>query len=414
MASSHDCGGDAAPLAVEAALELLLARARPVAGKETVSLHEALGRVLAESLVSPVDHPIRDNSAMDGYAVRAAEAAGGAELAVSQRIPAGARAEPLQPGTAARIFTGASVPAGADTVVVQEACAGLQDGRVRMPPDVPPGRNIRYRGEQFRAGAEVLPAGIRLGPQHLALAASVGAASLAVRRRLRVAILASGDELVEPGTRLGEGQIYNSNRHLFRALLSELGCEVIDLGIVADTLDATRAALVEGADRADLVLASGGVSVGEEDHVRPAVQSLGRLDLHSVAMRPGRPVAFGRIGDTPFFGSPGNPVSLFVTFCLFVRPFVLRMQGLDPVLSPRRIQAVAGFDWPRPDRRREYQRARLLPREDGMPWVEVFRSRSSADLTSLTWADGLVELPEGRAFSSGERLSFIPFSELIP
>jgi molybdopterin molybdotransferase len=260
----------------------------------------------------------------------------------------------------------------------------------------------------------VLPAGVRLGPQHLAVAASVGAAVLPVRRKLKVAILASGDELVEPGQPLGPGQIYNSNRTLFRALLAGLGCEVLDLGIVADTLEATQSALAAGAAKADLVLASGGVSVGEEDHVRPAVQALGRLDLWSVAMRPGRPVAFGHIGDRPFIGSPGNPVSLFVTFCLFARPFIQRMQGLDPLPALRRIRAAAGFDWPKPDKRREYQRAKLVSRSDGTLRVEVFRSRSSADLTSLTWADGLVELRERLGFRAGEPVSFIPFSELIP
>jgi molybdopterin molybdotransferase len=416
MAAAHDCGGDRpAPLSIEAALALLLQQARPVAGTQAVALADALGRVLAEPVASPIDQPAWDNSAMDGYAVRAADVAGSTDgvLPVSQRIPAGARAEPLAPGSAARIFTGAPVPAGADTVVVQEACTALDDARVRLPADIQAGRNIRYRGEQLRAGDQVLPAGVRLGPQHLAVAASVGAAELRVYRRLKVAIFASGDELVEPGAPLADGQIYNSNRTLFRGLLAGLGCDIQDLGIVADTLEATTRALAEGAEQADLVLASGGVSVGEEDHVRPAVEQLGRLDLWSVAMRPGRPVAFGHIGATPFIGSPGNPVSLFVTFCLFARPFIQRMQGLDPVPTPRRIRAAAGFDWPRPDKRREYQRARLVSAADGTPTAEVFASRSSADLTSLTWADGLVELPENRSFRAGEPVSFIPFSELV-
>ncbi|NBC12715.1 MAG: molybdopterin molybdenumtransferase MoeA, partial [Gammaproteobacteria bacterium] len=227
------------------------------------------------------------------------------------------------------------------------------------------------------------------------------------------AIFASGDELVEPGRPLGPGQIYNSNRTLYQALLTGLGCEIVDLGIVPDTRAATRAALADGAERADLVLASGGVSVGEEDHVRPAVEELGRLDLWSVAMRPGRPLAFGHIADTPFIGSPGNPVSLFVTFCLFARPFIQRMQGLDPVPTPKRIRAAAGFDWPKPDKRREYQRARLVADAAGNASVQVFPSRSSADLTSLTWADGLVELMEHQALQAGEPVGFIPFTELL-
>jgi molybdopterin molybdotransferase len=413
MAAAHDCGGTGKPpLSVEAALEVLLAEARPIADSERLALAQAQGRVLAADLASPSDQPAWDNSAMDGYAIRAADAAQG-PLPVSQRIPAGAAAEPLAPGTAARIFTGAPVPAGADTVVVQEACESLDDRWVRLPVAMEAGRNIRYRGEQLRAGDTVLPAGARLGPQHLAVAASVGAAALDVRRRLRVAVFASGDELVEPGRPLGPGQIYNSNRTLYQALLTGLGCEIIDLGIVPDTRAATRAALADGAERADLVLASGGVSVGEEDHVRPAVEALGRLDLWRVAMRPGRPLAFGHIAETPFIGSPGNPVSLFVTFCLFARPFIQRMQGLDPLPTPKRIRAVAGFDWPKPDKRREYQRARLVTDAAGNASVEVFASRSSADLTSLTWADGLVELMEGQPLQAGEPVGFIPFSELL-
>lgn len=413
MAGAHDCGDPGrAPHSVEAALALLLAEARPLADSEPVPLAEAQGRVLASSLVSPGDQPAWDSSAMDGYALRAADAAQG-PLPVSQRIPAGAVAEPLASGTAARIFTGAPVPAGADTVVVQEVCERLGDGRVQLPATVDAGHNIRYRGEQLCAGDAVLTAGARLGPQHLALAASVGAAVLHVRRRLRVAIVASGDELVEPGEPLGPGQIYNSNRTLYQALLAGLGCEIIDLGIVPDTLAATRTALADGAERADLVLASGGVSVGEEDHVRPAVEALGRLDLWSIAIRPGRPLAFGHIGETPFIGSPGNPVSLFVTFCLFARPFIQRMQGLEPLPTPKRIHATAGFDWPKPDRRREYQRARLVVDAAGHARVEVFAGRSSADLRSLTWANGLVELMEGQTLRAGDPVAFIPFTELL-
>jgi molybdopterin molybdotransferase len=295
---------------------------------------------------------------------------------------------------------------------MQEDCA-IDGDLVQVPGDLKTGANVRRRGEDLRAGDLLLPAGTRLGPQHLGLAASVGVADLTVKRRLRVAFVASGDELVMPGRPLAPGQIYNSNRFLFSALLEALGCTVIHLGIVEDRLEATVEALAAAADQADLVLASGGVSVGDEDHVRPAVERLGSLDLWRVAMRPGKPLAFGHIGDTPFIGSPGNPVSLFVTFCLFARPFILRMQGVAGDLRPLHLPVRAGFDWPTPTKRREYLRARLDQDADGAPVAQIFSSRSSAALTSLTWADGLVVMPQGRTLTTGETISFIPFSELL-
>ncbi len=413
MTTRNDCATDAAPLSVEAALQRLLEYARPIADSERVSTFSARNRVLAEPLLSPVDLPCWDNSAMDGYAVNRAElAAHGGRLRVAQRIPAGSCGMPLAAGTAARIFTGAPVPDNADAVVVQEVCT-RDDDWVQMPVDIAVRANIRQRGEDVRAGDEVITAGTRLSPQHVGLAASVGAERLMVRRRLRVAILASGDELVMPGQPLAPGQIYNSNRFVYHALLDALGCDIVDLGIVADSLDATIAALQNAATQADLVLASGGVSVGEEDHVRPAMQHLGSLDLWRIAMRPGKPLAFGRINDVPFIGSPGNPVSMFVTFCLFVRPFILRMQGVAGDLMPLMLPARAGFDWPAPDQRREYQRARLERDADGESVVRVFQSRSPAALTSLTWANGVVVIPEGRTIAAGEAVDFIPFSELM-
>jgi molybdopterin molybdotransferase len=413
VTTDNDCAIGTVPLSVEAGLQRLLEFASPIADSERVSTFVARNRVLAESLLSPVDLPCWDNSAMDGYAVNRAElAARGGRLRVAQRIPAGSCGRPLAAGTAARIFTGAPVPDNADAVVVQEVCA--RDGDwVQMPVDVDAGANIRQRGEDVRAGDAVIASGTRLSPQHVGLAASVGAEQLAVRRRLRVAILASGDELVMPGQPLAPGQIYNSNRFVYHALLDALGCDIIDLGIVADSLDATVAALQDAAVQADLVLASGGVSVGEEDHVRPAMQQLGSLDLWRIAMRPGKPLAFGRIDDVPFIGSPGNPVSMFVTFCLFVRPFILRMQGVAGELMPLMLPARAGFDWPAPDQRREYQRARLERDANGESVVRVFQSRSPAALTSLTWANGVVVIPEGRTIAAGEPVDFIPFSELM-
>ena len=370
MAETHASCPDPADrptLTREVALERILLHARPIAGTETVPLDEGLGRVLAASVASAVDVPGWDNSAMDGYAIRTADlepAAG--RLRVAQRIPAGTAGLPLEPGTAARIFTGAPVPPGADTVVIQEHCE--RDGDwVLIPADTQAGGNIRRAGEDLRAGAEAIPAGTRLGPQHLGLAACGGAAHLTVYRRLRVAVLASGDELVAPGKPLAPGQIYDSNRFAMNGLLRGLGCDVLDLGLVPDTLEETVDALARAAASADLVLTSGGVSVGEEDHVKPAIAQLGSLDLWSVAVRPGKPLAFGQVGGTPFLGCPGNPVSLFVTFCLFARPLVLRLQGIAGDLAPRAFPVRAGFDWPRPDRRREFHRARLATGPDGEP-----------------------------------------------
>ncbi len=290
----------------------------------------------------------------------------------------------------------------------------MRDGDwVEVPADTPTGANIRRAGEDIRAGTQSIDAGTRLGPQHLGLAACVGAASLTVYRRLRVAVLASGDELVMPGQPLAPGQIYNSNRFMLIGLLQGLGCEVLDLGTVSDDLESTVDALARGGRAADLVLASGGVSVGEEDHMRPALERLGPLALWSVAIRPGKPLAFGHIGDTPFLGSPGNPVSLFVTMCLFARPLVLRLQGIAGDLAPRAFRVRAGFDWPRPDRRREYHRARLQTGADGGAEAIVHPSRSAGVLSSVVWADGLVEIPEGREIRQGEPVVFIPFEGLF-
>ncbi len=398
---------------VEQALALLLEQARPLGDTETLPLDRALGRVLATPIHSRVDVAPWDNSAMDGYAVRIADLGEtGATLPVSQRIPAGAPGGPLAAGTAARIFTGAPLPEGADAVVMQEVCE-RQGDRVRIGERPRPGANIRRRGEDIRSGERVLEAGTRLLPQQLGLAASVGVAEVEVVRRLRVALFASGDELAMPGSDLGPGQIYNSNQFTLGGLLQALGCEVQALGIVEDTLEATTAALERAAAGADLVLASGGVSVGEEDHVKPAVERLGRLDLWRIAVRPGKPLAFGHIGETPFIGSPGNPVSLFVTFCLFARPFIRRMQGVSGPLDPLRVPARAAFAWPKAVKRREYARARLGLDDRGEAWIELYPSRSSAVLSSVVWAGGLAEIPEGCTFERGERILFLPFEGLL-
>ena len=396
----------------EEAVEQMVAAAVPISGQTAVELREALGSVLAEPVVSTIDVPGWDYSAMDGYALRAADCpARGGELPVTQRVPAGVSPKPLEAGSAARIFTGAPIPAGADTVVMQEVCDELDDA-VRINTAVEAGSNIRRRGEDISAGEEVVAAGTRLSPQHLGLAASVGVARLQVCRKPRVALFASGDELVMPGQPLSPGKIYNSNLFTATALLQALGCEVIDLGIVEDTLEATKDALRRGAAQADLVFASGGVSVGEEDHVKPAVEALGSLEMWKIAIRPGKPVAFGHVSATPFIGSPGNPVSLFVTFVLFVRPFLLRMQGRDDWRN-RPMTAKVDFDWPRPDKRREFHRARLRFDAAGIARVSVHPSRSSGVLSSVTWANGLAVIPEGRSFRAGDEIAFLPFSELL-
>ncbi len=397
---------------LEDALALMLEHAGPTGSVEVLPIADALGRVLAEPVTSQVDVPPWDNSAMDGYAVRSADAAvAGTSLPVSQRIPAGASGQLLDPGTFARIFTGAPVPEGADTVVIQEVCRAEGD---KVSIDAPPrqGANIRRAGEEIRGGAEIITSGTRLLPQHLGLAASVGVGELKVHSRLRVALLSSGDELVMPGNALGPGQIYDSNRFTLGGLLQAMGCEVQSMGIVEDTLEATLDALSQAAVDADLVLASGGVSVGEEDHIKPAVERLGRLDLWKIAIRPGKPLAFGHIGDTPFIGTPGNPVSLFVTFCLFARPFIRRMQGIASA-DYGGIYAKADFDWPKPDKRREFARARLQRNAEGESMVSVFPSRSSGVLSSVTWANGLAVIPEGKTLKQGDPVEFIPFTELL-
>jgi len=417
MSDSNDCCAtprEASLLTMEQALELLLAQVHPLRDRERVPTMKGLGRVLAKPVHSTIQVPGWNNSAMDGYAVRAADIAdGGGFLRVAQRISAGSTGTFLEPGTAARIFTGAPVPDGADTVAIQEVCE-TEGERVRIPSDIRAGANIRRAGEDIEAGSEVVPAGTRLAAQHLGLAASVGVPELSVYRRLRVAVFSSGDELVMPGDPLGPGQIYNSNRFTLCGLLEAMGCEVLDLGIVEDTLEATMETLSAAAEQADLVLASGGVSVGEEDHVKPAVEQLGTLDLWNVAIRPGKPLAFGHIGanETPFIGSPGNPVSLFVTFCLFARPFIQRMQGMSGDLEPRALELPAGFDWPRPGKRREFLRARLQTDAGGQPHILIFPTRSSGVLSSVAWANGLAVIPEGQTIQPGDPVRFIPMSEV--
>ncbi len=400
-------------MTADEALAWLLERARPIGESEEIATQEALGRVLAEPLVSPVDVPPLDNSAMDGYAVATADLSPGVEtiLPVSQRIPAGQAGQPLVQGTAARIFTGAPLPPGADAVVMQEHCQA-EDGEVSIQHVPRVGENVRRRGEDIRRGDQILAAGARMRPQELGLASSIGFARLSVYRRLKVAIFFTGDEIVMPGLALAEGQIYNSNRYTLHGLLAGLGCEVIDLGIVPDNLDATRRVLQEAAAQADIVISSGGVSVGEEDHVKAAVESAGRLTLWKVAMKPGKPLAFGEVGKAFFLGLPGNPVSALVTFSLFVRPFLLRCQGVQQV-APLRFTVSADFDWKKAGERREFLRAKLHHDAGGIPFAALYPKQGSGVLTSAAWADGLVEIREGTTVTRGQTVTFIPFSELL-
>ncbi|MBC5785881.1 molybdopterin molybdotransferase MoeA [Ramlibacter sp. USB13] len=395
------------------ALLELLSHARLLPGTESVATFEADGRVLAEDLVSPLQVPPQDNSSMDGYAVRVAEIADeGVPLPVSQRIPAGAAAQPLQPGTAARIFTGAPVPEGADAIVMQEDTEQLPDGRVRIQRVPSAGQWIRRSGEDITRGSTVLARGERIGPAAQGLAASIGRDRLVVAQRPRVALFSTGDELVMPGQVAPEamkpGAIYNSNRFFLRSLLLRLGCEVQDLGIVPDRRDATIEALRTAAQSNDLILTSGGVSVGEEDHIKPAVQQLGSLDLWQIAMKPGKPFAYGHVGHAHFIGLPGNPVSSFVTFLVLVRPFLLKLQGAAQ-LSARAVQLRADFDWPRPDKRREFLRAR----RDLEGGLTLFPNQSSGVLTSTVWADGLVDVPAGATIARGDFVRFLPLAELL-
>jgi len=410
---SNPLSANRAPLTpLSEALARLLAAAAPVLPAEVVPVLAADGRVLAESIVSALQVPPADCSAMDGYAVRCADVVlGGQPLPVSQRIPAGAAAQPLQPGSAARIFTGATVPPGADAILMQEDCTALADG-VQINQLPRQGQWIRRAGEDVHRGAEVMPKGCRLGPAHLGLAASVGQSTLAVVRRPKVALFSTGDELVMPGEVAPEhmrpGAIYNSNRFFLSALLRRLGCEVTDLGIVPDQREATVAALAQAAQSHDLILTSGGVSVGEEDHIKPSVQSLGTLDLWQIAIKPGKPFAYGRIADCHFMGLPGNPVSSLVTFLLLVRPFVLRLQGLDDRPLPA-LQLPAHFDWPRPDKRQEFLRVR----RNAAGGLDLFPNQSSGVLTSTVWADGLLDNPPGNGIRAGDMVRYIPLSEYL-
>lgn len=408
----NPCGCDGDNLRpVDEAIDELLKRAPALPPVEHVALPDALGRVLAEPLVAPFAVPAWDNSAMDGYALRAADlpAAGGC-LPLAGRIAAGDLAdERLPSGHAVRIFTGAPLPPGADTVVPQELCR--VDGEGVWLPAVRPGEHVRRKGEERQAGTRVLDAGQRLRPQELGLLASCGVARVAVYRRLRIGLLSSGNELREPGEPLGAGQIYNSNRYCLLGVLRSLGLEVHDYPILIDELAASRDALALAASEWDILITSGGVSVGEEDHLKQAIRELGELHLWRLAIQPGKPLAFGEVAGKPWIGLPGNPAAALITSLVVARPFLLRAQGLREVL-PKPLQLVAGFDWSKANGRRQYLRARL-ENVDGQTRVCLHGRQGSAMLTSASWAEGLAIVECNRTLEEGERVEYLPFSELL-
>jgi len=409
-----------APLPLDEALARVAQTYGAVTEPESVPLRAALGRVLAESVTAPVNVPPVAVSAMDGWGYRAPESTdeeavgeGLVRLTVVGRVPAGSVfSGTVGVGEAVRIFTGAPVPTGVDTIAMQEDCRA-EDGAVLVPAGLKRGSNIREAGEDMRAGAVVLTPGRRLRAQEIGLAAAVGRASLSVHKRLRVVLFSTGDELREPGGAKPDGAIYDANRYTLAAQLDALGAEVRDLGILPDNPDVTRAALAEAAGTADLLITSGGASVGEEDHIKAVVNSLGSIDLWKLAVKPGKPLALGRIGDTPFLGLPGNPVSAMVTFMLVGRPLVLRLMGAESVPTPRCL-VVSGFEFRKKPGRREFLRARLATGPDGRPVAHKFPSDSSGVLTSMVEADGLVDMPaEATTIREGEMVEFLPFTGLF-
>ena len=412
-----------APLTpLEDALAAVLAQAQPLPGAAFVDLLQADGRVLAADCIAPLQVPPLDNSAMDGYAVRSAEVAqAGTVLPVSQRIPAGQVGAALQVGTVARIFTGAPLPPGADAIVMQEDCTVLDDGRVRFDAVPQPGQFVRRAGQDIALGSTALQAGLRLTPAALGLAASLGLAQLPVARRPRVALFSTGDELALPGSiapqDLPPGHIFNSNRYVLASLLQRWGCEVVDGGILPDDRVATHAALAQAAQDCDLLVTSAGVSVGEEDHVRPVVEQLGALSLWKIAMKPGKPFAFGHVrrssegktaGQAHFIGLPGNPVSSLITALVLLRPFVLALQGAS-VVQPPAHWLTADFEITQRDSRREFLRVR----RNAAGQLELFANQNSGVLTSTVWAEGLVDNPAQTLIARGDRVRFLPFSELL-
>lgn len=397
---------------VDVMLDELLNKAKPVKESIDIPIANALGTVLAQDVISSIDVPPYNNSAVDGYAVSAEECPNDAlvTLEISQRIPAGSVPHPLQQGTAARIFTGATIPQNATSVVMQEDCTE-QDGKVTLPAGITLNQNIRPQGQDIKSNQTILKKGHRIRAQDMGLMASIGVANIKVYRPLKVAILSTGDELIEPGEAAKEGQIYNSNRYTLKGLLDGFGFDIVDFGIVEDTLSATLTALTNAAKSADIIITSGGVSVGEEDHVKAAINKLGELDLWKLAIKPGKPFAYGQVDNTPIMGLPGNPGAVFVTFCILARPFLLKSQGAEHIKA-HSFKLPIGFSLKKPGKRREYLRTRLNY-EQGTVSIENHPNQSSGVLSSASWADGFAVIPENTAPQQGELVEFWPFSELF-
>jgi molybdopterin molybdotransferase len=412
---SDDCfafGGELMQTAE--ALALLTERLNVVVGIENVDLRHAVGRVLAADIVSGRAVPPHDNAAVDGYAVRFEDLVADTDttLSLAGRIAAGEISDrPVGAGEAMRIFTGAAMPDGADTVLMQEDCRA-EDGAVVIPPGIKQGANRRFAGEDIKTGETILTAGTRLRPQEVGLAASVGLATLSVFKPVRVALFSTGDEVRDVGTDLPPGSIYDANRYSVAAALERLGCIVDDLGILPDSYDVIHDTLKDAASGHDLIMTSGGVSTGEEDHVRAAVDALGQMHFWRLAIRPGRPLALGQIGAVPFIGLPGNPVAVLVTFMRFARPAILRLGG-NRVTEPNSYRVRVGFPVKKKLGRREWLRVRLERDTDGAPVVQKFPRDGAGILTSMVDSDGLVELPEElTSLEAGTMVDFLPFSEI--
>jgi molybdopterin molybdotransferase len=401
-------------MSVDEALEFLLDVSVTTEKKESVSLDNSLSRILAFDIHSTINVPGFDNSAMDGYAIALSDnqlLQNNLSFDIVDRIPAGSTGNELNKGCAARIFTGAPIPKGANTVIMQEECEVSEDGvQITIARAIKLNENIRPTGNDIVEDDVILSSGKQIQPQDISLASSVGVGELIVYKKIKVGVFFTGDELVEPGTPLSSGKIYNSNRYALVALLRQVGCEVINLGNIKDKFSATCEALETLESQCDLIMTTGGVSVGEEDHVKPAVESLGEINLWKIRMKPGKPLAYGKVKQTPFIGLPGNPVSSFVTFCIFSLPFIKKMQGNNNYQS-KIIKVKANFECKRAKPRREYARARI-DHSENTPVANLYPKQGSDVMSSIVWADGLVEIPENRTFEAGELLNYYPLSEL--